>query len=247
MKHSHLTNIGTVRNNNEDAVWTGSNEWNNYMALVCDGLGGYKGGSAASEILVNTIQEKFLATNFNQYSKQQICEWVDQAIVRAREAITEYIISSSNKELSHMASTMVCAIIIKNQVYVFNVGDSRAYKISKEKSYQITVDQNLYNYLVKNNKPEETFIKYKDNLYAITQFIGAITSKPIVPDVFETTLNPGEYLILTSDGVHNFTTIRDFIDSLIAEESFAKKCSSILSKAIANRSNDNLSIAIVGA
>ena len=44
------------------------------MALVCDGLGGYKGGSAASEILVNTIQEKFLVTNFNQYSKQQICE-----------------------------------------------------------------------------------------------------------------------------------------------------------------------------
>ncbi len=247
MKHSHLTNIGTVRNNNEDAVWSGSNEWNNYMALVCDGLGGYKGGSAASEILVNTLKERFLGTNFNQYTKQQISDWVDQAIARARGEITDYIIASSNKELSHMASTMVCAIIIKNKVYVFNVGDSRAYKISKEKSYQITVDQNLYNYLVKNNKPEETFIKYKDNLYAITQFIGAVTSKAIVPDVFETTLNPGEYLILTSDGVHNFTTIRDFIDSLISEDSYDKKCSSILSKAIANRSNDNLSVVIVGA
>ncbi len=163
------------------------------------------------------------------------------------EEITKYILDNKSKELANMASTLVCAIVVKDNAYIFNVGDSRCYKISKDKSYQVTVDQNLYNYLLKNNKDEDQFIKYKDNLYAITQFIGALSGKQIVPDVFEVTLKPGEYLILTSDGVHNFTTIRDFVDSIIAEDDYAKKCSSILSKAIANRSNDNLSVVIIGA
>ncbi len=247
MKHSHLTNIGTVRSNNEDAVWSGSNEWGNYIAIVCDGLGGYKGGSAASEILVSTLRDKFLVTDFSQFSKEEITSWVDNAILKAREDITKYIMDNKSKELANMASTLVCAIVVKDNAYIFNVGDSRCYKISKDKSYQVTVDQNLYNYLLKNNKDEDQFLKYKDNLYAITQFIGALSMKQIIPDVFEVPLKPGEYLVLTSDGVHNFTTIRDFIDSIISEEDYAKKCSSILSKAIANRSNDNLSVVIIGA
>lgn len=246
MKHSHLTNVGIVRNNNEDAVWSGSNEWGNYIGIVCDGLGGYKGGSAASEILINTFKDKFLVTNFNQLSKHEISLWVDNVIIKAREEISKYILDNSAKDLANMASTLVCAIIIGQKVYIFNVGDSRAYKISKEKSYQITSDQNLYNYLVKNNKPQEKFIEHKDNLYAIVQFIGGISMKKIIPDIFETTLKEDEYIILTSDGVHNFVTIRDFIDSLINEEDYDKKCSSILSKAIANRSNDNLSVVIIG-
>lgn len=246
IKHSFLTNVGTVRSNNEDAVWSGSNEWGNFVGLVCDGLGGYKGGSAASEILVNTFKKRFLSTNFNQLSRDEISHWIDNVILKAREEITDYIMNSNGKDLANMASTLVCAIIVENRVYVFNVGDSRAYKISREKSYQITIDQNLYNYLYRNNKPEEKFIEYKDNLYAITQFIGAISMKKIVPDVFETTLNQGEYIILTSDGVHNFVTIKDMIDSLLLEDDYSKKCSSIISKAIANRSNDNLSIAIIG-
>lgn len=247
MKYSHLTNVGTVRSNNEDAVWSGSNEWGNFVGLVCDGLGGYKGGSAASEILVNTFKNKFLSTNFNQLTKDEISSWIDNVILKAREEITEYISKNLSKDLANMASTLVCAIVVNENVYVFNVGDSRAYKISKEKSYQITVDQNLYNYLVMNNEPEEKFIQYKDNLFAITQFIGGISMKKIVPNLFETTLKHGEYIILTSDGVHNFVTIKDMIDSLIMEDEYPKKCSSILSKAIANRSNDNLSIVIIGA
>ena len=59
-------------------------------------------------------------------------------------------------------------------------------------------------------------------------------------------MKSGEYIILTSDGVHNFVTIKDMIDALIAEDDYEKKCSAILSKAIANRSNDNLSVAIIG-
>ena len=143
MKNSHLTNIGTVRSNNEDAVWSGSNEWGNFVGLVCDGLGGYRGGSAASEILVNTFKEKFLSTNFNQLNIDDISSWIDSVITMARENITNYIMKNMAKDLANMASTLVCAIIVGEKVYVYNVGDSRAYKISKEKSYQIMQSHNL--------------------------------------------------------------------------------------------------------
>lgn len=246
MKFYSLTNVGLVRNNNEDAVWCGENSFGNFAGVVCDGLGGYKGGSAASDICIEVFKRRFAEIDFNNLEIDEIKDWMQNTIDKTREEITSFIFAHLSQQLANMATTLVCAIIVKEKVYVFNVGDSRAFKISKEKSYQITEDQNLYNYFVKNNEPEEKFIKYKDNLYAITQFIGATSNRAVKPDLFETTFKNGDYIILSSDGLHNFCTIKDMIDSIIAEDTYIERCNLIMSKAISNNSNDNLSIVILG-
>lgn len=247
MKFADLSDIGRVRQTNEDYTWSGVNGYNIFAGVVCDGLGGYKGGSAASEITVNVFKEMFLKTDLNAYTKDQITEWINNIIEKARKQISQYIKEKPN--LANMATTFVCCLIIENKAYIYNIGDSRAWLISKyNESKQITVDQNLMNYLIKINAPQDMFRTHRDNLYAITQFVGAESKKKIVPDLFVETLDKGDYIVLTSDGCHNFIELEDIIQTILFDaQNLEDACNSIISQSLVNDSNDNLSIVILGA
>lgn len=243
--YSNLSDTGRVRQTNEDFTWSGKNSYDNLAGIVCDGLGGYKGGSAASEITVNVFVEKFKKTDLSTYTSEQINEWINTIIDEARQKISYHIIE--NPKLANMATTFVCAIIVDNKAYIYNVGDSRAWLISKHhESRLVTIDQNLYNYLKKINAPNELFMEHRDNLYAITQFVGAKNNKKIKPDNFLVNLEKGDFIVLTSDGCHNFCTLNEMIDVIIEEDDLNFACSQIISKSLANNSNDNLSIVILG-
>lgn len=246
MRHGNLSNIGIVRQNNEDYAWSGINKFNNMAGIVCDGLGGYKGGSAASEITVNVFCERFSTTDFNPLTVEQIAEWIENVIDAARTRISEYIMTDA--KLINMATTLVCALVINQKVYIFNVGDSRAWLVSlKRKCKQITVDQNLFNYLNRINAKIDVYKKHKNNLYAITQFIGAKNEKVIKPELFCEYLNPEDYIVLTSDGCHNFIDVKDILDAINFDSiKLENACNSVFTKALANNSNDNLSIVILG-
>lgn len=243
MKFSYLSDVGQVRQNNEDYVWAGINKYNNFAGIVCDGLGGYKGGSAASEIMVSVFREQFKNIDFNNYLKEDVINWVNSIINNAREKISKKILE--NEQLKNMATTAVFCICIEHKAYIFNVGDSRAWFISNSDAYQVTTDQNLYNYLVKINADKEVFEFHQDNLYAITQFIGKLNEKKIIPDCFELKVNKGDYIVLTSDGCHNFINLKDIVNIINKERNIDDACRSIILNSLANNSNDNLSIVIM--
>ncbi|MGL4948467.1 MAG: protein phosphatase 2C domain-containing protein [Mycoplasma sp.] len=245
-RHGNLSDIGSVRQNNEDYAWSGTNDFGNMAGIVCDGLGGYKGGSAASEITVRAFQEKFLKTNFSSFNQEQITLWIGNVIDTARTNISEHILT--HEKLLNMATTFVVSIIVNNVSYIYNVGDSRCWFIGSDgKSMQLTTDQNLINHLNAINAPLELYEKYRNNLFAITQFIGARTERKVKAEAIVHHLKKGDYIILTSDGCHNFVSIGDIHESIkFDEDNFLDACNSVIVKALANNSNDNLSIVILG-
>lgn len=245
MKHANLSDIGNVRQNNEDYAWSGINKYNNMAGIVCDGLGGYKGGSAASEITVSTFIEKFENTDFNIYTGDQIVEWIDNIIESTRNKIANHI--QDNEKLENMATTFVCSIVVGSKVYIFNVGDSRAWYITREhKGHQVSEDQNLLNYLNKMSAPKELYRLHRENLFAITQFIGTKNKRIVKPDVFIEQAAKGDYVVLTSDGCHNFIDIHQMVDAISFDhDNLDNACNAIISKALVNYSNDNLSIVIL--
>ncbi|MGL4950877.1 MAG: protein phosphatase 2C domain-containing protein [Mycoplasma sp.] len=245
-RHGNLSDIGSVRQNNEDYAWSGINEFGIMAGVVCDGLGGYKGGSAASEITVKVFQERFLKTNFTSYQPEQVSKWIENTIEAARVSISEHIIE--HEKLSNMATTFVASIIIGNVCYIFNIGDSRAWYVSREgKGSQITIDQNLLNHLNQINAPRELYEKHKASLFAITQFVGARTDREIKAEGFYQTIKKGDFIVLTSDGCHNFVTIEDIVAAIDYDiDKLPNACNAIITKALVNNSNDNLSIVILG-
>ncbi len=244
MRYDFLVDIGQVRQNNEDVAWVGINKNENFAGIVCDGLGGYKGGSTASSIVVDVFKERFSDINLNFFSREEIFDWIEKTISVARDRISNKI--KENSQLKNMATTFVACIVVNSKAYIFNIGDSRAWFISKDKVEQITEDQNLYNFLIKNKVGKEMFELYRDNLYAITQFVGAQTNKKLNIDVYEIDVQDGAYIALTSDGTHNFIGIDEIRHCLIGSKiNFNDVCTTIIAKAMANGSNDNLSIVIM--
>ena len=59
MKIIAKTDIGLVRATNEDTYTIIEKDENNFIAFVCDGMGGHLGGSFASSKTVQMIEEEF--------------------------------------------------------------------------------------------------------------------------------------------------------------------------------------------
>ena len=59
MKIIAKTDIGLVRQTNEDNYLVIQKDENNFLAFVCDGMGGHLGGSFASSKTVQMIEEEF--------------------------------------------------------------------------------------------------------------------------------------------------------------------------------------------
>ncbi len=245
MRHTNHSDIGTVRQNNEDSCWSGVNAYNNLAGIVCDGLGGYKGGSAASDITVRVFKQRFESTDLTTLSQEQINIWIWNIIDEARTEINHHI--EKNPKLANMATTFVCALVIGGKAYIYNIGDSRAWLVSEIYGCkQVTTDQNLLNYLNKMNAPHHLYEQHKENLYAITQFVGAKNSKVIKPDVYEIDLQKGDYIVLTSDGCHNFINPKDMGKKILTARDFNDVPTQIIAESLSNDSNDNLSVVILG-
>lgn len=243
MKFNSLTNVGLVRRNNEDIVWSGINDFDNLLGVVCDGLGGYRGGSMASDIVVKNIKAEFLNTNLSHFCEDELKDWLNSSIEKSKQEILNCY--KNNSTLINMATTMVCALIIDQIAYIFNIGDSRAYFVSSSTSYQITEDQNLLNYMRNNNYSNEKIEIYKDNLFAITQSIDGSENKAISIDMYKINLKKDDFIILTSDGLHNFIKLKDIVKAIINNDDYDNAANILISKALSNNSNDNLSIIIL--
>lgn len=244
------SDVGIVRNENQDAVFIGTNVYNNLVVIVCDGLGGYKGGAIASTIVCGLFRDEFLATDFNGKSRKFIEDWFGQIVLKSRHHINNYILNNSyhQTDLSQMATTIVFSLIANKKIYTFWIGDSRAYLVDINKqAWQITLDHNLYNALKKVNATEATFKKHSNELLALTNII----SKEINPDqTFDVSihdLNTHEkYLILCSDGFYNFVNSEHFY-KLIEENNndMVLASKNLINIAMKNLSNDNVTVAIV--
>ena len=106
------TNRGLVRHSNEDSflVRTG-------LYVVCDGMGGARGGEVASQMAC----ERMVAIDPGSAGKDE----VRAAIVNANESISAR--SFAEPHLLGMGTTLTLALIRDHTVLLGHVGDSRAY------------------------------------------------------------------------------------------------------------------------
>lgn len=94
-----------------------------YFFAVADGMGGYKGGSLASRLVVEAI-EQLVRKAFDQQNKVVTLQSVlSEIFEKAQQAVREG--AAQNPELTGMGSTLTCLLIHQNRYVWGNVGDSR--------------------------------------------------------------------------------------------------------------------------
>ena len=124
------SDIGKVRNSNQDYLSHGDFDDGSVWAVVCDGMGGANGGNIASEIATRVISSKLTQSYNSDMDSDEIEEMLSCAISDANSVV--YYYACKNPDLLGMGTTVVAAIVKENKAYISHVGDSRAYIINKK-------------------------------------------------------------------------------------------------------------------
>ena len=189
----NYSDVGKTRDVNEDYFGSFSGSFGSLL-LVCDGMGGHKGGEFASRLAVETISNYFEKLN-HSYN-------ISEEINNSLEAANTSIILKANEdpELNDMGSTVVLVLIKNGFAYYTSLGDSRIYKIRDGVLQQITKDNSLVQQMVDSNIITKDEAKVHPKKNVITKALG--TNDELEPEIYEPfELQANDKLILCSDGL----------------------------------------------
>ena len=147
MNISALTDVGLVRNVNED-MYFASEDIDLPLFIVADGMGGHNAGEIASKMAVDIVLQYFDAKVEDLKDEKKLVTIIKNSIKKANSEI--YKTSKESKLFSGMGTTITLAYIFKDNIYIGHVGDSRAYIIQDNTISQVTEDHSLVQELVKN-------------------------------------------------------------------------------------------------
>ena len=230
------TDVGLVRKINQDFIFCSRESVGAFpnLFIVADGMGGHNAGDFASRYAV----ECFLSYIKNS-KPDALIRMVDEGIKYANKKIMEK--AAEDENLRGMGTTMVVAYIEDGQLFVANIGDSRLYLLDKQIN-QVTEDHSFVATLVRAGELTPAEARVHPDKNVITRAVGAAENAKV--DFFEVDLEPGDQILMCSDGLSNMvedevlydivknTYIGDVVDGLIDE---AKR----------NGGSDNIAVIVI--
>lgn len=198
------TDIGLRRKNNEDShcvhICQDEAEWRRggHLMMVADGMGGHAVGELASRIAVETVPHTFLKSPPGDPRKS-----LHEAIIAANQAIYEK--GTQNADFLHMGTTCTVLVLSSRGAIVGHVGDSRAYRVRRDRIDQLTFDHSLEWELERQHGNLAGIIDISQHKNVITRSLGP--EKTIDVDVEGPfPILPGDVFVLCSDGLSNQVT-----------------------------------------
>jgi len=225
------TDVGRVRSANEDSLGTRGN-----LAVVADGMGGHAAGEVASGIAVATFLERAsTATTLDELT---------DAVRAANLAILDNV--AENPDRWGMGTTLVATALIPHAegvalAYV-HVGDSRIYLIRDGAIRQVTDDHSVADELVRLGRltPEEAAVDPRR--HQLTRALG--TERDVAIDSGLLNAQPGDFLILCSDGLSNEVSDHDMIDIVESSADLELATARLIDHANSVGGRDNISVVI---
>lgn len=240
MKASFKTDIGIKRTENQDKVWGSILPGNAMSVIVCDGMGGEKAGSVASDVAINIISQRILSGFRENIDGNSIRNLLISALVTANSSVFE--LANSDPEKKGMGTTCVAAIVYNERAYIVNVGDSRAYCICGNQIKQITKDHTIVRMLVEQGKITEDDIKEHPQRSYITRAVGV--ENRISSDYFELDLYDDDILLLCTDGLTSYCDEEE-IRKIVIGNSIETACDVLIKYANDQGGSDNITVALI--
>lgn len=206
MKLFGKTDIGLVRESNQDAFSFGSFDDGNCWAVVCDGMGGVSGGQVASSICVEKVSEAIKRGYRDNMTLSSAKNLLKTAINAANSAVFKK--AQENIELKGMGTTVVAVLVLGKLCVIAHVGDSRAY-ILNEDIKAITKDHSFVQLLVDTGKITEEEASVHPDRNVITRAVGIEHVVDVEFDVVD--INNDDKLLICTDGLNGYVSDADIL------------------------------------
>ena len=236
----HKSDIGLVRQNNEDALYKNDRLG---VYVLADGMGGHEGGEIASNIAVNTVA-KILSRSIIELQKKNVGEVVHNALHKANEEIILFRKNQIN--LMSMATTVVISVFLDDVVNCIHLGDSRAYLYKKDNNLiQLTTDDSLVTEMVKQGRMRKDELQDHSLRNIVTRFLGTVNLT--LPEIQQFRVETNDCIMLCSDGLTNMLNDEEIKSILRENISIGPQevCDLLVDRANAKGGQDNISVIVV--
>lgn len=242
MKVGFRTDTGKERTNNEDAMLILPKYG---VFMVADGVGGQNFGEMASRKAVTGAQEfieQYSLTDYENEDPKYKANWLMNYFIKCYGKINDDIISLSHESEARegMATTAVTAYIDNYDLYVINIGDSRAYVIRNKVLNQISEDHTYVNNLINAGTLTKSEAREHPQKNIITKALG--TASGVEPDFYRTELMEGDIVLLCSDGLYGEVTEKQMEQIIAVGEDMNDTCRKLVEAANNNGGNDNITV-----
>ena len=237
LKTFSITDIGLKRKINQDYVFSSEMQVGKLpnLFIVADGMGGHKAGDYASKEATRAIVEYI-----EQSDEENPITVIGKAIEIANRRLWEK--SKESEDYAGMGTTVVVATIIEECLYVANVGDSRLYLLNDEIK-QITKDHSLVEEMIRLGGLEEEIARYHPKKNVITRAVGG--NSEIRSDFFEIQLEPGDVILMCSDGLTNMLDDEEIKLLVEKQRDVVEQAETLVKAANENGGRDNITVTII--
>ena len=178
------------------------------LLAVCDGMGGHSGGEWASRFVCERLKDFRRTSRFLR----------EATLAKLREIQHEL----EEEGMASGGSTLACVEMKNNAANIYNIGDSRVYKLTERDISVLSHDHSLVQSMVDKgylSNDEGRRHPYRNVLEFGLGGVFAKQWRTPGRDTYscEDVLNEGEYCLLCSDGVCNSLTDNEMHDLLIPD------------------------------
>ncbi|MFW5967312.1 MAG: Stp1/IreP family PP2C-type Ser/Thr phosphatase [Persicimonas sp.] len=242
-----ITDVGKAREHNEDDFYL--SDGNEALCVVADGMGGHRSGEVASAMAIKAMVEYYRETMSKEDLEEAAQEGEDfaeliqrrlrQAVQKANEAV--FTAASESEVYRGMGTTIVSGYFTDREVFLANIGDSRAYRLRDGDLEQRTEDHSLANEYMRMGILAAEDMEYFPYKNVITRACGLAANVEV--DVHREELQPGDLFLFCTDGLTDMVA-DDRLRELLLEEDddLETLCETLVDTANEQGGDDNITV-----
>jgi len=243
------TDVGAVRNRNEDTVLVvtaslGGDDAAPEMGLIvlADGMGGHRSGELASSLAARVVAAQVVRRFYLPTLTSRECS-ADQ--LPLNDVLVDAVHAANGAVATQVpggGTTLTCALLLGPRAYIAHVGDSRAYVATEETLEQITHDHSVVDRLIELGQltPDEAaFHPQKNVLYRALGQAGTLEV-----DTYMRTIPPGAGLLVCSDGLWSMVGEAEMVKLAANSSSPQMACEALVAAANQAGGHDNISVVL---
>ncbi len=186
-----------------------------HILVVADGMGGHRAGEVASSYVARNFPFKALKELLLNYDRSLEDKGMLEAFSQTVKEINQEIRNLADSDEDHygnMGTTLTAVLLLGDEGYVINVGDSRTYLLRTDVLEQRSRDHSFVQALVEAGAITQEEARDHPQRNIITRTIG--TKAEVEPEVFPFSLKKHDTVLLCSDGLSDLVTDEEIVEIL---------------------------------